>query len=506
MKATTLAHDDPKPLFRGLADEHLLKLGVPGPLLSRVRGLYESDKDELRALADQMPPATGRALLKYAKSYDGASGRRAMASASKWPEGSSMATLASQPGTMLYHGGLPETATLSDIDLNRLGSQQNKRGRDYGGFYLVDDSSLSWALNYAKTRNGVLHGFLLKPSARVLDLGDKVIDRLTAQERADHAKDYDIIKGKDLLKRAQYVLLNKDAIGGVAVDKEAALSATAIYNDESGKFWGSQGAGAVFFAEDTGRFLLQHRSPYVNEPNTWGVIGGAIDAGEDPKEAMIREVKEETGYSGPMEAELLYTFQSGKFRYHNFLVTVPHEFEPKHGWESQGHVWATLNDLPSPLHFGFEALLPAIEHKFKDESKSVAARVLMAMQTPTSVDGLRFALKGLGFGSALDGLDTTSPNAQEQAQAQVEWLASKQRGSEARKEKARILLSLFRWPSAVKAARTSIPAPEGTKPEVFKTVKKTGPKKFTTQSTKGRQLTLLADAEKLLAEVRSMLP
>lgn len=129
------------------------------------------------------------------------------------------------------------------------------------------------------------------------------------------------------------------------------------------KFWGSQGAGAIFMAEDTGRILLQHRSSYVNEPNTWGVIGGAIDSGEDPKEAMEREVQEETGYHGPMKSESLYTFKSGKFRYHNFLVTVPHEFEPKHGWESQGHVWTTLDDLPEPLHFGFKEALPSLRHK-----------------------------------------------------------------------------------------------------------------------------------------------
>lgn len=147
-------------------------------------------------------------------------------------------------------------------------------------------------------------------------------------------------------------------------DKEGAEAVSAAaYTDETGKFWGSQGAGAVFYAEDTGRILIQHRSKYVNEPSTWGVIGGAIDAGEDPEEAMIREVREETDYHGPMKAELIYTFQSGKFQYHNFLVTVPEEFEPHHGWESQGHVWTTLDDLPEPLHFGFKALLPALEKR-----------------------------------------------------------------------------------------------------------------------------------------------
>lgn len=156
-------------------------------------------------------------------------------------------------------------------------------------------------------------------------------------------------------------------------DQARPVSATAIYTDESGKFWGSQGAGAIFMAEDTGRILLQHRSEYVNEPGTWGVIGGAIDSGEDPKEAMEREVQEETGYHGPMKSELLYTFKSGKFQYHNFLVTVPHEFEPKHGWESQGHVWTTLDELPEPLHFGLKAALPSLRERLSPSVTSASS-------------------------------------------------------------------------------------------------------------------------------------
>lgn len=45
-------------------------------------------------------------------------------------------------------------------------------------------------------------------------------------------------------------------------------------NAHGGKFWGNAGAGVILFAKDTGRVLLALRSPYVNEPNTWGTIGG----------------------------------------------------------------------------------------------------------------------------------------------------------------------------------------------------------------------------------------
>ena len=45
-------------------------------------------------------------------------------------------------------------------------------------------------------------------------------------------------------------------------------------------FWGKQAAGCIFLARDTGRYLIAHRSPYVQEPNTWGrgsrAIGGCF--------------------------------------------------------------------------------------------------------------------------------------------------------------------------------------------------------------------------------------
>lgn len=122
-------------------------------------------------------------------------------------------------GLVLYHGGLPETASLEDIDLNRMGSQQNKRNRSYGGFYMSDESSLDWATGYAQERNGILHGFLIAPHARIGEITGRDIDRLSIEERAMLGRDYDLVRGKDLLGRSQYVLLNKDAVTDMGHDK-----------------------------------------------------------------------------------------------------------------------------------------------------------------------------------------------------------------------------------------------------------------------------------------------
>lgn len=129
-----------------------------------------------------------------------------------------------------------------------------------------------------------------------------------------------------------------------------------------GEFFGAAGAGILIFAKDTGRFLLMHRSRDVNEPNTWGILGGAIDPGEDPREAAEREAYEEAkAKEVEVEPAPFYTFAKGSFRFFNFIGYVPKEFKPRMDWESQGYRWVTLDDLPSPLHPGVVAFLPALK-------------------------------------------------------------------------------------------------------------------------------------------------
>ena len=122
-------------------------------------------------------------------------------------------------------------------------------------------------------------------------------------------------------------------------------------------FWGSKAAGAIFLARDTGRILLPFRSGDVQEPHTWGVWGGAIDEGEDPAQAVEREIKEESGYRGRLQLVPLYVFRKGTFAYHNFLAIVDTEFTPRLNWETEAFKWVEFGDWPSPLHFGLATLI-----------------------------------------------------------------------------------------------------------------------------------------------------
>jgi hypothetical protein len=129
--------------------------------------------------------------------------------------------------------------------------------------------------------------------------------------------------------------------------------------DKTG-FWGKAGAGIMPLALSTGRILLPFRSRYVEQPHTWGgTWGGAIDSKEDPATAAKREFQEESNYYGNIKIIPLYVFEDSKsnFKYYNFLGLVPDEFDPQLNWETEDADWFTLDNLPSPIHFGLKGIL-----------------------------------------------------------------------------------------------------------------------------------------------------
>lgn len=132
-------------------------------------------------------------------------------------------------------------------------------------------------------------------------------------------------------------------------------------NSKGGKFWGDVGAGVLALCEETKRFLVVLRSKDVNEPGTWGTIGGMVDRGEKIKDAAAREFVEETGYDGDIFLVPAYVFKSPdkKFKYHNFIGIVDKEFETNPDWETERTEWMTLDELRAlkNKHFGLESLL-----------------------------------------------------------------------------------------------------------------------------------------------------
>jgi len=139
-------------------------------------------------------------------------------------------------------------------------------------------------------------------------------------------------------------------------------------------YWGRRGSGVLPFSQKTCRFMVSHRSPYVNEPNTFGVTGGKLEPFEDPKDAAIRELKEETGYDGDIELIPSYTFKDLKrdFEYQNYIGIVDEEFDsnpdPVHAWETSEVKWINFDELVNldNKHYGLKKLVEEKESELEN--------------------------------------------------------------------------------------------------------------------------------------------
>ncbi len=104
---------------------------------------------------------------------------------------------------------------------------------------------------------------------------------------------------------------------------------------------------ASCYLEHEGKFVMLHRHENKSQGGKWGVVAGKLDAGESPKQAMVRELREETGVE--VAEEKLEYFTSLFVRhggydlvYHMFrtmLDTLPEiKIEP---YEHQAFTWVT---------------------------------------------------------------------------------------------------------------------------------------------------------------------
>lgn len=119
-------------------------------------------------------------------------------------------------------------------------------------------------------------------------------------------------------------------------------------------------AGCLIYAKETREWLLIQRSAYVDSPMTWAIPGGSALPQEDYLDAAIRETIEETGHNlSSAPSKLIYSHETDWPRtiYKTYAVVVDKPFKPVLDWESVDHRWCTLDDMPTPLHPGIEAMI-----------------------------------------------------------------------------------------------------------------------------------------------------
>lgn len=123
-----------------------------------------------------------------------------------------------------------------------------------------------------------------------------------------------------------------------------------------------EGAGALFYCEDTGHFLILERSNEGDAAGTWAGLGGGRDNNEPLDMTVRREAFEEAGFPMDATCDLHYidniTYDDG-FTFHNYLCLLHDgEFEPQLNEEHKSFAWVTWDEfIKYDLHPGMKKVL-----------------------------------------------------------------------------------------------------------------------------------------------------
>jgi ADP-ribose pyrophosphatase YjhB (NUDIX family) len=115
------------------------------------------------------------------------------------------------------------------------------------------------------------------------------------------------------------------------------------------------GVGTIFVSTKTRRVLLNLRAPHKTHSMCWSLWGGMMEDGEQPKEALLRELTEEMNFVPDIEKIYpfdIYQSKDKHFKYYSFVSVVVDEFLPELNYESCGYCWINLGDWPRPMHQG----------------------------------------------------------------------------------------------------------------------------------------------------------
>jgi 8-oxo-dGTP diphosphatase len=132
------------------------------------------------------------------------------------------------------------------------------------------------------------------------------------------------------------------------------------------RHFGHHGAAGLVLIDDAGRVLLAHRSEFVHFAGTWSFPGGAIEAGETPADAALRELDEEIGV--PATAVSVLTSVAGvdhevwRYTYVLGRLTAPWADVPfAPNWETAAVAWLEPDRLETlPLHPDLVTDLPRL--------------------------------------------------------------------------------------------------------------------------------------------------
>ena len=113
-------------------------------------------------------------------------------------------------------------------------------------------------------------------------------------------------------------------------------------------------AGVLIKCVETDRVFLLLRNDKIP---TWALMSGGVDEGEEPLEALKREMFEELFVRpGNVQFKQISVEQipERNMEFHYFEGLCQHEFIPILDHENLNYLWCDINNLPSPLYKGLK--------------------------------------------------------------------------------------------------------------------------------------------------------
>jgi len=144
---------------------------------------------------------------------------------------------------------------------------------------------------------------------------------------------------------------------------------------------------------DDGKILLLKRSKGKFNPKKWDLPGGTLEKGETLKEALLREIEEETGLEVEM-GEIIGTAEFSKEsknfdeekRGLRYLTYYSGDSEIKLSGEHQAHKWLSFDEALEEL---------STKDGFENEKRQVVLKAQKILEMKEALNGWRRALADL---------------------------------------------------------------------------------------------------------------
>ncbi|MGH3211190.1 MAG: NUDIX hydrolase [Trebonia sp.] len=161
--------------------------------------------------------------------------------------------------------------------------------------------------------------------------------------------------------------------------------------EQGHQHWGLFGAaGVLAYAPDPddqagSLVLLQHRARWSHQGGTWALPGGAMDSGETPAEAALREADEECMLDPKLVVPRgMYSEEHGGWAYHTILAQAAAPFLVySDAYESDEVTWLPAGQVDQrDLHPGFAASWPVLRQALLPLTVLVDGAGIVAARPP----------------------------------------------------------------------------------------------------------------------------